>query len=62
MEKKADTGLIRLDTSKLGTITTIPFAQRVPTTNLGPGSCTLVFSAMDTSNRTVKRSVDLEVE
>ncbi len=61
-EKKGDSGQMRLDTSKLVNTTTIPLAQRLPVTNLAPGSYTLEFSVMDTANKTFKRTVDFEVE
>ena len=61
-EKKADSGLMRLDISKLGNISTIPFAQRLPVTDLAPGSYSLELSTGDTAKGTFTRSVDFEVE
>lgn len=61
-ENKGDSGLMRLDTSKMVNTTTIPLGQRVPIANLAPGWYALEFSVKDTADKAFKRTVDLEVE
>lgn len=61
-EQELDTGMMRVDLSKVQAPPMIPVANRLPIDNLVAGSYVLELNAVDTANQTFKRTAEFEVE
>jgi len=61
-EEKSTTGFMRLDPAPPLGDPVIPLAEKMPVTNLGPGSYRLEFSAVDSADKTASRTADFEIQ
>lgn len=61
-EQQLDTGLMRVDLSKMQVAPVIPVADRLPIDKLVAGSYVLELNALDTANQSFKRTAEFEVE
>jgi hypothetical protein len=61
-DQKEDTGLIRVGLPPQTGSPTVPFAAKIPTASLTPGSYKLEIKALDDAGKEFKRTTDIQIE
>jgi hypothetical protein len=59
-EQKLDSGAMKIDRPKTAGAA-IPLGQKLPVSDLAPGSYTLELTAIDAESKSFRRSADFEV-